>query len=69
MKIRHLPILAMVTMALQSCSSDGVNRAGYGVLQGAQQYQCDRHPADECPERESYDDYRERKEAYEKSRP
>jgi len=49
-------VLWAVTIA--ACSSEDVKRTTYETLQNVADQQCDKDMTSECPERQSYDEYR-----------
>lgn len=57
-------ILVGTILVFQGCSTDKAKRLAYEVLENKRVQGCQRDIAQECPEREPYDEYeRKRKEA------
>jgi len=56
-------LLTLIVFTIPACSKDSLKRTGYKTLQNVQEQKCQKNPATECPEQESYDNYqRERQE-------
>lgn len=53
----HWLLTCFVFAATTGCSTEELKRTAYETVQGAQQHECSKHPASQCPERESYEDY------------
>jgi hypothetical protein len=62
MKFFFVASLAAVLAVAQGCSSDSVKRVTFESLQNYSRQECLKDPAADCPERESYDDYQQKRE-------
>lgn len=59
-------LIAGVTVFAQGCSSESAKRTSFETLQNVREQQCSKDLTNNCPPRESYEDYqRKRKEALE----
>ncbi len=58
MRLSLMIILAIA--GLNACSSEQVKRGSYGAMQMYQENQCNK-AMEECPERESYEDYQRKR--------
>jgi outer membrane biogenesis lipoprotein LolB len=47
----------VVIVLLTGCSADSAKRTAYETLQNVRQQECIRNGAQDCGQRESYDDY------------
>jgi hypothetical protein len=50
--------LVAIALLMSACTTDSLKRTGYETLQNINQQQCDKDFSSECPERESYEDYK-----------
>lgn len=55
-----LGFLILLTL-VQGCSTETAKRLTYESLQTRQQLECQKTPGQVCPEREPYDDYRQKR--------
>lgn len=62
MKIVHVVVLAALLVGIQGCSGDTVKRATFESLQNYSRQECLKDPAVDCPERETYDEYQQKRE-------
>lgn len=61
MKRLHVLTALMLFVSLQGCSTEAAKRLTYESLQTRQQLECQKTPGQVCPEREPYDDYRQKR--------
>ena len=56
-------ILATATISLlyQGCTTDGVKRGTYETMQNMQEQRCIENRSSDCPARESYDVYQQKR--------
>ncbi|MFQ5469073.1 MAG: hypothetical protein ACE5EH_02075 [Gammaproteobacteria bacterium] len=55
-------IVIPIVVIFSGCTTNELKRAGYETLQNIQQYECDKEPLSDCPERESFDEYQQKRE-------
>jgi hypothetical protein len=48
----------LLYLLITACSSEGVKRTTYETLQNIGDQQCEKELSSECPERQTYDEYR-----------
>jgi hypothetical protein len=58
MPLIRLIIALNFCAAITACSSEGVKRTTYETLQNVGEQQCEKDFSSDCPERQSYDEYR-----------
>jgi hypothetical protein len=60
--MKRLFVLGVIILST-GCSADSAKRTAYETLQNVRQRECMRNPAQDCGQRENYDDYRRKREA------
>jgi len=58
MSFRTVIFTILLGFGVSACSSDSVRRTTYETLQNVGEQQCEKDLSSECPERQSYDEYR-----------
>lgn len=58
-----MPLIRLISalsfcVVMTACSSEGVRRTTYETLQNVGEQQCEKELSSDCPERQSYDEYR-----------
>jgi hypothetical protein len=58
-----MPLIRLISalffcVVMTACSSEGVKRTTYETLQNVGEQQCEKELSSDCPERQSYDEYR-----------
>jgi hypothetical protein len=66
--IKKIILLAIILGVVQACSSDSLKRTAYETMENVRQQECHKDLSSECPERQSYEDYRRDKKELEGSR-
>ncbi len=61
-------LLTVIVITIPACSKESLNRAVYDTLWNIQEQKCQRNPAMDCPERESYENYQRQRQELETSR-
>jgi len=65
MTMQSLPftLLPVCLLVAPGCSTDTLSRTGYETLQNIGAQQCEKDLSADCPEHESYESYRRRRDA------
>jgi hypothetical protein len=58
MKLCNAGLLLCLFAMMHGCSREAVHRTTYGTLQNVGAQQCEKELSAECPEPETYDEYR-----------
>jgi hypothetical protein len=58
MSFKTVIFTTLLGFGLSACSSEGVKRTTYETLQNIGEQQCEKDLSSECPQRQSYDEYR-----------
>jgi hypothetical protein len=66
--IKKITLLTVILGVVQACSSDLLKRTAYETMENLRQQECHKELSSECPERQSYEDYRHDKEELERSK-
>lgn len=61
MRILGYAVMPILFLLLSGCSADVAKRTAYETLQNIHQRECMQNPAVECGQRESYDDYKKKR--------
>jgi hypothetical protein len=56
--IKKATLLIVIFGVVQACSSDSLKRTAYETMENVRQQECHKDLSSECPERQSYEDYR-----------
>lgn len=54
-------VLALVLVLVQGCSGESLKRTGFETLQNMRRLECQKDPSRECPDRERYEDYQQKR--------
>jgi hypothetical protein len=57
----YILCVAVVIFAVQGCSGEAAKRTAFETLQNMHEQQCERDLSGNCPERDSYDGYRRKR--------
>jgi hypothetical protein len=66
--IKKITLVTVILGVVQACTSDSLKRTAYETMENVRQQECHKDLSSECPERQSYEDYRRNKEEAEHSK-
>jgi hypothetical protein len=66
--IKKITLLSVILGVVQACTPASLKRTAYETMENVRQQECQKDLSSECPERQSYEDYRRDKEETEHSK-
>jgi hypothetical protein len=66
--IKKVTLLIIVLGVVQACTSDSLKRSAYETMENIRPQECHKNLSSECPERQSYEDYKRDKKELERSK-